>query len=458
MNPVPSTAKSLSIERNASRRRGVLFVAMIGAVALVGITLYLDGRREAAAALADFAGEQAALADAVATRLGDAPSTLAIARIEEPGSLVVLVADPAGSLRRPDGSAVESPVLATAIERGTRTVRLSRPEAAAIGLPARTAVAGISRTTTGRTVAVIATALRVRDRETRAQTRLLLGIVLAALLVGGFGGIALRIQRKELMLERELLVKQAEKESEERLARADKLATMGAFATGIAHEIATPLGVIAARAEMLTPRPGADETGAKSSSRAAQAILEQTDKIRGIIKSFLALARGEAPAGARLSPTDLLASATRMVEHRFAAALISLDVDPGAHVPAVFGEPRLLEQAVVNLLLNACDASKPGQHVRASLCDKEGWVCFCIEDDGAGIEPAALAHATEPFFTTKAAGRGTGLGLAIANEIAKHHQGRFTIRPREGRGTEARLELPAAGDERKPGKSPERAA
>ena len=460
----PRSAKSLSLERSAMRRRVLLFVAMIAAVAIVGVTLYLDARREASAALADFADEQATLAEAVATKLGDAPMSMAIAEIEEPGTVFVLVADSSGTLRRPDGGPVVSDVLTTAIANEDRTATLSRAQAAAVGLPARTAVAGIARTADKRPVAVIATAVRVRDREIRAQKRLLLGIILAALLVGGFGGIALRIQSKEHTLQRELLVAQTAKESEDRLARADKLATMGAFATGIAHEIATPLGVIAARAEMLTPRPGADETAAKSSSRAAQAILEQTDKIRGIIKSFLALARGEAPPGARLSPVDLLSSATRMVEHRFAAAGVTLDVDVTSS-PAVFGEPRLLEQAMVNLLLNACDASKPGQHVRASLREKDGWVCISIEDEGVGIEPAALAHATEPFFTTKAEGRGTGLGLAIANEIAKHHQGRFIIRPREdsgrpagNRGTEARLELPAAGDARKLGKSTERAA
>lgn len=225
------------------RQRILLFAAMIAAVALVSVTLYVDARREGALALADFAHDQATLADVIAGS-GVAPKD----------GEVVIERDDAGALSRTSGARVESAPLAAAMGRGDRTVTLTRPEAAALGLPERTAVAGIARRSNGHVIAVVASALHVRDREIRAQDRLLLGIVLAVLVAFGFGGIALRMQRKEHLLERELLVGRAEKRGEERLARADKLATMGAFATGIAHEIATPLGVIAARAETCSRR------------------------------------------------------------------------------------------------------------------------------------------------------------------------------------------------------------
>jgi two-component system NtrC family sensor kinase len=418
------------------RRRILLFVAMVAAVAGVGITLWVDAQRESAAGLADFMQEQATLADAVSRSDSSARA------VEQPGAITVLELGVDGRLRRTDGTVVDSPVLTLAMTHDQHTLRLSRPEAAAIGLPSRTAVAGIARRADGKPIAVVATALRVRDRQIRAQNRLLLGIVLAALLVGCFGGIALRVQRKEHLLERALLVKEAEQESEERLARADKLATMGALATGIAHEIATPLGVIAARTEMLAPRVASDER----SSRAAQAIIDQIEKIRGIIRSFLALSRGETPSPSRLDAYKLLSSAKDMVEHRFGAAQVTLDLDAAEGEPHVFGDPRLLEQALVNLLLNACDASKPGQHVNASVKATSDQVTFCVDDDGAGISADVAARATEPFFTTKAEGAGTGLGLAIVNEIAKHHQGRFVIGPRPSGGTQARLELPSRAD------------
>lgn len=389
---------------------------MIAAVALTAVALTLDATREGTEALADFAREQATLADAVAA--SNAPP-----QIDE----LVLERGDDGRLVKRDGTAIDSPPIADAIARGERTVTLTRPQAAALGLPERTAVAGIGRRANGHTIAVVASALRVRDRVIRANRRLLLGIVLVTLVVFGFGGIALRLERKERFLERD-----------EQLVRADKLATMGAFASGIAHEIATPLGVIATRTEMLAPREG-DER----STRAAKSITEQVEKIRGIIESFLLLARGEHAAHVLVDARELARSASEMAMHRFGAAGVALDVNDDGRGARVAGEKRLLEQALVNLLLNACDASERGQRVRLDVKSDDERVRFIVADDGAGIAADVAARATEPFFTTKPAGRGTGLGLAIVNEIAKHHQGRFTIAARDGGGTDARLDLPA---------------
>lgn len=431
------TPGARTLDGAALRWRVLMFVAMIGAVIVVAITLYVDAQREGSAALSDFAREQAELASAVAARL-DGSDERSVLKLEEAGSLLVLETRDDG-LHRPDGTRIESAPIADAIARGETTWRLSRAEAASIGLPPRMAVAGIAKARDGRSIAIVATALRVRDRERRAQSRLALGMILAAILVGGFGGAALHIQRREHTLERRLLVREVEKVGEERLTRADKLATMGAFATGISHEIATPLGVIATRADMLASRADADERV----SRNARTIFDQAEKIRGIIKSFLALARGEARAQTRVDVPTLLASTKRMVEHRFAAARVVLDVEETDALSA-FGEPRLLEQALVNLLLNACDVSKSGQHVRLTARVQGERVSFCVDDDGPGISDAVAGRAVEPFFTTKADGAGTGLGLAIVNEIAKHHQGRFVIAARSGGGTTAQFDVPSA--------------
>jgi two-component system, NtrC family, sensor kinase len=203
--------------------------------------------------------------------------------------------------------------------------------------------------------------------------------------------------------------------------------------------IATPLGVITARADQLAARAGTDERG----DRAVRVILEQTARIEQVIRAFLALARGDAPAARAVDPVGIAAGARALVAHRFARAGVSLATAAPAPVPTVHGEARLLEHALVNLLLNACDASPRGSTVEMQVASDEGNVVFTVSDAGAGISPDDVARVTEPFFTTKPDGAGTGLGLAIVNEIVKHHPGALTFTPREPRGTVVRMSIPS---------------
>src|SRR5438132_10747944 len=98
-----------------------------------------------------------------------------------------------------------------------------------------------------------------------------------------------------------------------------------------------------------------------------------------------------------------------MLEHRFWGARVMLAVVPPEDAAWVFADASLLEQALVNLLVNGCDASPPGGRVTVTLRAAEGRVVFAVADEGAGIAPEVAARATEPFFTTKPVGEGTGL-------------------------------------------------
>ncbi len=430
---------------------------MAVAVIAVAAVAYWDAQREATAALEDFAGAQVALAaglaDPVATRLaaigaaGPAGVVLhGMRSVERPGRRLLLFARAGQSgLSRSDGSVVRAPVIEDAIARGQPWVRLSHEESAALGLPPRTSIAGfapvVDAQAPGWTVAVVATAQEERDRELRAQHRLVLGVAVAAGLVFAFGGLALRTQRKELELERELAVASVERERDERLGRADKLAMLGALATGVAHEVATPLGVIMGRAEQLLPK-AADDPKAR---RAVEAILEQGERIGSVVRGFLGLARGEASTFAHVAPAEIARASVDLVEHRFSKAGVRLETDAPAELPPVACEPRLLEQALANLLLNACDASQPGALVSLALRREGARVEFVVDDEGAGIGAESAARVFEPFFTTKAPGTGTGLGLAISSEIVKHHQGTLSVVPHpNAKGTRACIGIPAA--------------
>jgi two-component system NtrC family sensor kinase len=366
-------------------------------------------------------------------------------RAERSGDVTVFLSAPnETSLRTSDGRALASPPLRDALDRGADAVRLTRSEAAQLGLPSRTAMAGLARVDAGVLgrwgVAAVASAARERDREKRALGRLLLGVFVTSGLIFLFGGVALRKQRRELALARELAVAEAQRIGEEALAQAQRIATMGTFAMGIAHEVATPLGVIMGRAEQLLARVQEDERA----TRSAQAIVSQVDRIQQIVRRFLDMARGGPPSLERADPAGVARSAAASVQHRFVRANVSLTAEIPDNTPEVQCDRALLEQALVNLLLNACDACMPGDHVKIAVRAVADRVEFVVTDDGVGIAVEHAARATEPFFTTKSDGDGVGLGLAIATEIAKSHRGELTIAPNAKRGTRACIEIPIA--------------
>lgn len=442
---------------------------MAFAITVVAALAFWDAGRESKSALADFAREQATLAQGVAAAVSSRVRSLRdiglsratvellsdVRTVERPSSLRLLLARPEqDGLSTSDGHIVHDLEVERGLRDGTPWLRLDRNEAPAFGLPQRTAVAGISTFDGPRGrwgVIVAATALRERDREVRAQWRSVVAVVLASGLVLVFGGFAMREQRRELELARELTIAELGREREEQLVQIDKLATIAALAMGIAHEISTPLGVIVGRAEQLLPKVATDERAMKG----VESIIEQGTRISRVIRGFLNLARGESPPLEHMSPGIVAAAARELVEHRFEKAGVQLRVTIDRDLPDVACDPRLLEQVVINLLLNACDACERGGLVELLVRADSERVGFVVTDDGVGITPEAAARAAEPFFTTKPVGQGTGLGLAIATEIVKHHGGHLSIAPRQSnhvgdhnppRGTRATVELPAAKD------------
>jgi signal transduction histidine kinase len=212
---------------------------------------------------------------------------------------------------------------------------------------------------------------------------------------------------------------------------------------GIAHEVSTPLGVILGRAEQLLSRVTGDERAAN----AAQVIIDQADRLKLLVRRFLDLARGGAPTFARVDSSSIVRGAMGLVDHRFSKAGVTLTADIPSSLPMIQCDRELLEHALVNLLLNACEACQPGRIVEITARSDGQQVAFVVMDDGAGITLEDAARATEPFFTTKPVGHGTGLGLAIASEIVKSHRGTLTIEPRSPQGTRARVEVPVSPED-----------
>jgi two-component system NtrC family sensor kinase len=465
------------------KRIPALAWAMLGCLAGVAVLAYLDADRESSNALSEFAQEQARLAQSLALHLssrlaqarrdrrliaeagaeGRAPSAVltlpydgggdqvplafavgGLTALEVPTHVLLLIRSPGQGLRTSDGRRVPSPAVEAALDGGQAYLRLEREQARALGLAARVAMVGLGRVDGGSLghwdVVVAASAERLRDRERRARWRLVLTVAAAGGLVFLFGGIALRHQRRELDAGHALAFARLQQTQEDRLQRAARAATLGTLAVGVAHEISTPLGVISGRAEQLLERLRDDERG----SRAAASVLEQAQGIGAVVKGLLHLARGGSPEFVTVDADAVVQAAAGMTAHKFLAAGVDLDVVPSGQGLAVEGDARLLEHAVINLLLNACDASPRNGRVSAEVSRRGDDVVLAVRDEGPGISVETAARAREPFFTTKAEGQGTGLGLAITHEIVSGHRGTLALRRQEPRGTLATITLPVA--------------
>ena len=213
------------------------------------------------------------------------------------------------------------------------------------------------------------------------------------------------------------------------------MAALGAMATGVAHQVASPLGVIIGRVEQLLPKVSGDERA----QRAVTAIAEQTQAHRG----HRPRVPRRSPAAVRRPSSTWNRGAAREGGRRVRRAPLRAVVGAprdghGGPAAPIACDPRLVEQAIVNLLLNACDACEGGGSVELSVQRDGGRVTFSVTDDGVRDHRRSRGARDRAFFTTKPRGPRVGLGLAIASEIVTHHHGALTVAPRgDGRGTTA---------------------
>jgi signal transduction histidine kinase len=241
------------------------------------------------------------------------------------------------------------------------------------------------------------------------------------------------------------------------LLRAEKLATVGVLAAGIAHEVGTPLGVVRGRGEMLVSKlgPGHPQT------HSASIIVEEIDRISRVIRELLDFSRVSRAAGVSVPLEAVARNVAELLAFEARTRKVSVEVDVDAGLPPVAADPDQLKQVLVNLTLNALHACSPGGHVTVrALADSESARARIeVLDDGAGV-PEALRHRVfDPFFTTKKRGKGTGLGLTVAEQIVRNHGGEIDLDSAEGKGTRVvvRWPLAASGTEETDGQAEGRA-
>ncbi len=229
---------------------------------------------------------------------------------------------------------------------------------------------------------------------------------------------------------------------ERRLRETEKLAAIGNLAAGIAHEIAAPLNVISGRAEMVLRRP--DDTEVRD--RNLRIIVQQTSRITTIVRNLLDFARRREPHYQAIRLSDLVDGVLEFMEGEMERAGIEVVRDEETDV-AFQGDPDLLHQVLVNIVMNAIQAMESTEApkrltVRGGPGPADDTVWLEIEDTGHGIAPEAQPRLYEPFFTTKP--QGTGLGLGVARGIMLEHLGQLDAANAPSGGAVFRLTLPVA--------------
>jgi len=220
----------------------------------------------------------------------------------------------------------------------------------------------------------------------------------------------------------------------DRLVREEKLAAIGRFASGIAHEIRNPVAVILSSVEMAS-----SGRGSISRDELDAIVLEESRRLSRLTTDFLEYARGRSPEirSTELSSlTGYVADATRAVGSE---AGVSISLAPIREL-VVLLDPFQIHQALVNLTMNGISACVPGGRVTIGADERERDLSIWVENEGDAIPPEAVPKLFEPFFTTRE--RGTGLGLSIAKSIAEAHGGDLQLSKNEPGRVRFSIEIP----------------
>ncbi|MFH0902623.1 MAG: ATP-binding protein [Pseudomonadota bacterium] len=235
------------------------------------------------------------------------------------------------------------------------------------------------------------------------------------------------------------------------LVRAEKLSTVGVLAAGIAHEIGTPLGIVRARAELMSTRTEPDHR----QTQWARTIVEQIDRVSRTIRQLLDFSRVKPVTVVAVSVAQGARAAVELLRFESERRGVSLEAEAPADLPLVAADPDQLQQVLVNLILNACDACQNGGTVRIAAhhepqdCSpsSSSYVRIVVSDEGCGVPPELVQQVFDPFFTTKKRGQGTGLGLTIAAQIVRNHGGQIDLASKPGCGTRVIVLWPTASSQ-----------
>jgi len=228
---------------------------------------------------------------------------------------------------------------------------------------------------------------------------------------------------------------------EAQLRHADRLATIGQLAAGVAHELNEPLGNVLGFAQLARKTPGLPRSAADDVDKTVTAALHARD----IVSKLMLFARQKMPTQGQVKLNEVVENGLLFLESRCAKAGIRLErrIDPD--LPGIQADAGQLLQVLVNLVVNALQATPAGGTITIGTGRAGASAVLTVADTGVGMTPDVRSRVFLPFFTTKPIGEGTGLGLSVVHGIVTAHGGQIEVESEPGRGACFRVLLPIAG-------------
>jgi len=231
--------------------------------------------------------------------------------------------------------------------------------------------------------------------------------------------------------------KKGRQQAQEQLRQTERLAELGTLASGMAHEIGTPMNVILGRAEYLMQRTQEEQT-----KKGLETIVTQVERITKIMNQLLTFARRRPSERQPIDLKQTVRDCLEILSERIMRHRIQVETDLEAALPPVRADQDHMSQVLLNLLINAVQAMPEGGRLRVGLAGADGHVKITVADSGHGISSEHLPKIFDPFFTTKEVGKGTGLGLTVVHGIIQEHGGSITAKSEPGQGTAFTITLP----------------
>jgi len=236
------------------------------------------------------------------------------------------------------------------------------------------------------------------------------------------------------------------KEAQAEIIKSEKLASLGRLATGVAHEIGNPIGIILGYIELLKGGAASWEEGQDFLNR----IEVETSRINLIIRQLLDFSRPASGVGVQTRAHDLIIETTNMLKPQPMMAHIEIEHLLEAAEDTVWADPNQIEQVFVNIIMNSADAMSDTENpddqrpkvLTIETANKEDSLEVKFADTGPGIQQEDLIHVFDPFYTTKEPGKGTGLGLAVCHRIIEGLGGAIQAESVLGQGTTIIIDMP----------------